>query len=89
MSDSESSENYDNMDPEGYDVAHGAMYKMARKFKENNEEQLEKELDSLVYRSKPVSSSQIKDSRLRDKPEEDNDDSDDIGSSHNLYILSC
>ena len=58
------------------------------KFKENNEEQQEKELDSLVYKSKPVSLSQIKDSRLRNKSEKDPDGSDDIGSSQLLYFKS-
>ena len=59
------------------------------KFKENNEEQQEKELDSLVYKSKPAPPlSQIKDSRLRNKSEEDPDGSDDIGSSQLLYFKS-
>ena len=58
------------------------------KFKENNEEQQEKELDFLVYKRKLVPLSQIKDSRLRNKSEEDPDGSDDIGRSQLLYFKS-
>jgi hypothetical protein len=37
MSDSDGNEYIDNMDPEAYDVANGAMYKMAKQFKNKNQ----------------------------------------------------
>lgn len=54
MSDSDSDIQYDDMDPEGFDVAHGAMYKMAKEFHQNqsseSEDELANELDNLVYK---------------------------------------
>ena len=53
MSDSEEYEYVDAMDPEGYDVAQGAMYKMAKQFNQNqsDDEELAEELDNLIHKS--------------------------------------
>ena len=85
MSDSESSSEYDGMDPDGYDVVHKGMAKMVKKFKENNaEDQLAQELDSIVYGSKLVSRDQLQNTKLRSKPEDSGSediDPEELGSS--------
>ncbi|CAI2367536.1 unnamed protein product [Moneuplotes crassus] len=74
MSESDSSE-YEGL-PEDYDITQGNMIKMAKQFKENQqEEELAGELDSLVYRSKKVTSQDLsKNEKLRGNVQEESDD---------------